>query len=159
MKGSQIEIMAARVLEDQDYQVERARNKIIWIANKGGPGRKPISTSHDFFGCFDLLAVHADRMPRLVQVTTKNGLSARRAKLRAYGELYGIELELWGYWGGRGRHFRVFVPPIYSHNYREEAIVNQRKASYDDSNAEPNSEPTGKTGDGSAGQSDSPHTQ
>ena len=125
-KGSQLEKLAQAILEDQGYMVERALPKIVWIFKDGR--RQPISTSHDFFGGLDLIALHPERMPRLIQITTPTNLSAKRKKLAGFSP-FGCNVEVWIWKGGRGRHFRVYAHPNFADSYREEYPLLARRAS------------------------------
>lgn len=114
-KGNQYQRLARAILEAQGYEVEVCRPTIIWLA----PGR-PISKATDFFGRLDLIGVHPDKPPRLVQVSVQSELSRKRALLQGW-QPNGCVVEVWLYHGGRGRHFRVYAAPGFT-EYKEEKI-------------------------------------
>ena len=49
-KGNALENKVVNLLKDCGWTAEKAHAKIIWI------NRRPISTSHDFFGSIDIMA-------------------------------------------------------------------------------------------------------
>jgi len=71
-----------------------------------GPGRC-ISREEDFFGAFDLLAVHPERGQRNIQVVKVSGshVAARRRKIEAIADRFpaSFSLEVWRFRGGPRR--------------------------------------------------------
>lgn len=95
-KGARAELLAKKLLEAAGYMVEKVRR---------GQWQK-----QDFFGCWDICAVH----PRLgilwVQVSTKpvysRGVAAKKAML-AFPIKPGVHKEYWQY-TGKDPKFRIW---------------------------------------------------
>jgi len=111
-KGRRLERLAKQVLEAKGYLVEMAPNRMVHLA-----AGRVISQRRDWFGVWDLCAVKHKR--RFVQVTTVDGVSARRRKIIASGFPCTPHDLLMGYVGGRGRHFRVYVGPAFDGEWEE----------------------------------------
>lgn len=102
-KGNDLEKMAKAHLESEGYIVHRAIRTFVKL-----PNGKTIVRSNDVFGCFDLIALSRSLAgPRFIQVTTKNGLYARRKKIDAKFPrgATGAYMEVWAWHGGRGRMY------------------------------------------------------
>lgn len=100
--GARYELKAVHELEADDYQVERARGKVLWIPDKRRPGRRiPITKRVDFFGAFDLIAASADdlRFIQIHAVSTREASKAaeKKQRIEAAARFLPIEvsLELW----------------------------------------------------------------
>ncbi|HUO64979.1 MAG TPA: hypothetical protein VMT97_14795 [Terriglobales bacterium] len=134
---------AKAILEAAGWRVEEAQNVIRWWPDETcrhcgmkGSGRlcgrcgipkalAPHSVHHDFFGCWDLLAVgpsEAAAGRRFFQVTTRTNLSHRREKVLAGGP-WGPHDAILAYRGGRGRHFEVYWGPLFTELGARWAIV------------------------------------
>lgn len=82
-KGKQYENEVQLILESQGYRVERAFNKTTWIKDKKNPGRMfPISISHDFWNCIDVMAVKEDVPPIFASVTVWENIAPRIKKMK-----------------------------------------------------------------------------
>lgn len=101
--GAKYEKEAKAILEAQGWLVERAFPKMVTI----GPGRI-ISTSHDFFGAFDLIAKKAFYPTLWVQVSTWEMISVKKKQVSSFPWTPKQDrVEVWGRVRGRGAHFRV----------------------------------------------------
>lgn len=106
-KGNDLEKMAKEYLEDEGYYVHRAMRSFVRL-----PTGKQFVRSNDIFKCFDLVAISPLLPARLIQITTKGGVYARKDKIDAKFRPgnYGITFEVWGWHGGKGRrYFAVYV--------------------------------------------------
>lgn len=112
-KGHRLERLARQCLETQGFRVETAPNVVVWIKDPATGRQKPISTRHDFFGLWDLLAVGPSDGRGFVQVATLDHIAHRRAKILASGFPCTRSDILAGYKGGRDRHFRLFRGPRF----------------------------------------------
>lgn len=86
-RGNAFEKRIQEYLESIGYAVERARAKIIWIPGGIVNGKKqlrPISTSHDHFGCCDLIGIHPDRPFTIFIQTTLGSLTGRKEKMQNF---------------------------------------------------------------------------
>lgn len=81
-KGRRLQLLAKAFYADQGYHVEVAHNKVLWIPDKATGKRRPISLSHDYFGCWDLMVCSAGAR-FFVQVCTLSDSSTRRNKILA----------------------------------------------------------------------------
>lgn len=107
-KGRALQLLARDLWEALGANVAIAQPQVLWIPDdtkplvfdrKTGQRRKqlrPITKSHDLFGCWDLAYVIAlpyvvgvaserSRISGYVQVTTWDGVRGRRAKIEASG--------------------------------------------------------------------------
>jgi hypothetical protein len=75
--GNRAELLFRKWLEAQGWLVHKAKKSVLHL-----PGKHPISTSHDVWGCIDVLGVHPLHGFWAAQVTTQSGKSYRRGKLR-----------------------------------------------------------------------------
>jgi len=111
-KGAALEKRVQLYLQTNGYLVDRARSSVVWVPNKQG-GRFPVSRRVDFFGAFDLIALKRQRPVRLVQVTTSDSRSHRRAKVSDAlagfypGTTYAVQVWAWGRTVSRGWGFSV----------------------------------------------------
>lgn len=78
-KGKSYEKEVEQILLAENYMVERAFNKTVWLS-----AGRCISVAHDFFGCWDLIAKKVNEPTLWVQVTTWEQSSAKRPRLEAY---------------------------------------------------------------------------
>jgi len=101
-KGNLSQRMVAKLLEADGYRVEVVRSKPVFSR-----GRRFINPGEDFFGTIDIIAVHNERQPLMVQVTSKGHLSAKRKALADFRP-FGVQIEVWIFFGGEGKHFRVY---------------------------------------------------
>lgn len=93
--GNRFEKRIEQYLISLGFAVERARAKIIWIPGQGGQ-RRPISTSHDIFGCVDLVGVHPAKSYTLFVQTTLGDPKPRMDKLQAFRWNVGVQrVQLW----------------------------------------------------------------
>lgn len=74
-RGKTYEREAIKILEKQDWLVEHAMNKTIYI--KG----RIMSISHDFFHMFDIIAKKPGYTTRWIQVSTWEQSSTKRKQL------------------------------------------------------------------------------
>lgn len=105
--GAVIERKAIARLHADGYAVERARTSTVWI--KG----KPRNVHVDFFGAFDLIALHPQYGTLLIQVTTKAKMRERERKVAAavdgfYNPLNAVA-QVWGFVGGRRPNGQRFI--------------------------------------------------
>lgn len=130
-KGREVVRYAKAILEARGCRVEEAQNVLRWwpaddcprchhkAHNRRCPRcglEKPLaphSVHHDFFGCWDLLAVESGTGRHFFQVTTRTNWSHRRVKVLAAGP-WGHTDAILAYVGGRGRHFEVFWGPHFT---------------------------------------------
>lgn len=97
-KGARIARLGREILESEGYQVETARPIYSYV------GGRPMALAHDFFGKFDAIAVSVAEV-LFVQFTTDEHVSHKRKKLKGFPY---FNCEVWGYKGGRNRHFRIY---------------------------------------------------
>jgi len=112
-KGAQLEQRVIAILEAQGYLCERARANYAYSSRLG----RTVSTAHDFFTAFDIIAKAPGRRTLWVQVTTKNVSVV--SKVRRFGEVSGRfdkafdDVQVWRWHtpdrpGQRG-HFQVLL--------------------------------------------------
>lgn len=94
-RGNVLEKRAERIIEDAGFEVHRVKRPAVI---KTPQGFRSIG-SNDLYKCFDLLCVHLDRNPALVQVTTIAKASARKRKIteRFPRAPHGIGMEVWAW--------------------------------------------------------------
>ena len=100
-KGKRIEKDARLILEAEGWLVEQANPKLCFI----GPGRM-ISKAHDFFGCWDFVAVR-NCMVKWVQVGTWAHKSDKIKQVDGFPLVSGQEIWLWVS-GGKSSYFKIF---------------------------------------------------
>ena len=99
-KGKRLEKKARSILEFDGWLVEQANPKLCFI----GPG-KVISKAHDFFGCWDLVAVR-NYLIKWVQVSTWEHKSDKIKQVSGFPNA-GIQ-EIWAWFSkGKNSHFRI----------------------------------------------------
>lgn len=101
-KGNDLEKMVKAHLESEGWHVHRAVRTFIKLESG-----KMIARSNDIFGCFDIVALSTLNLPRFIQVTTKNGMYARRKKINKKFPK-GVSMavfEIWAWHGGKGRMY------------------------------------------------------
>jgi hypothetical protein len=107
-RGATYEKEVLAILAAKGYVCERAMPKIVWIPRAGR--RMPISTSHDFFGAWDIIAKKPGEPTRWIQVTVyeRAGRQDKRKEMLVFPENAMDSLELWArIRGGRSPHFRI----------------------------------------------------
>jgi len=104
-RGNELERRAKEWLEFWAYKVHRAVRSFYLDPRT----HQPRSRTNDLFNAFDLLALHRERTPRLIQVTTDE--SDRQHKRKIEGlfpwEPAGIMLEVWSWHRGKN-FFRIY---------------------------------------------------
>ena len=81
-KGTRLERLVQAALEAEGAKVERAPKIVRWRpADEPGGKPQPFTTHHDFFGCWDLMAVMPDGRRCMVQVTTLENAAHKRVKI------------------------------------------------------------------------------
>ena len=99
-KGKRIEKDARLILESEGWLVEQANPKLCFI----GPGRM-ISKAHDFFGCWDFIAVRNYEI-KWVQISTWAHKSDKIKQVERFP--FGNEQEIWLWFSqGKGSHFKI----------------------------------------------------
>ncbi len=85
--GYRLQRLVRHALEAEGARVEVARKALIWAKDKDHPERPaaPRSVRHDFFGCWDQMAVFADGRRCFVQVTTLTNVAAHRRRILRSG--------------------------------------------------------------------------
>jgi hypothetical protein len=79
-RGNAYEKEVKDILVGQGFIVEKALPRLVWI-----PGRRvPISSSHDFFGCWDLVAKKKGHKTLWVQVSTWEHMSHKRTQVKDF---------------------------------------------------------------------------
>ncbi|HLF16347.1 MAG TPA: hypothetical protein VI796_02810 [Candidatus Thermoplasmatota archaeon] len=100
-KGTQIELLAIKVLESEGYTVHRAvrtgvRRGPLWI-----------SQSNDVFGCIDLVAKKTGERTRWIQVTADGGVGRKKAALaKVPWDPAHDAVEIWRWVGGASRRHK-----------------------------------------------------
>lgn len=90
MKGREAELVAKKYLEEQGYAVHLA------TPAKVKRGKLWITLSNDIFGCIDIMAIRsAGESVRFVQVTTPNGVTARKRKMEKLPWPVIANVEIW----------------------------------------------------------------
>lgn len=109
-KGGTVERAARALLESKGYLVDKTtRSPIVrWLPNsETGKMEQKILGSHanDFFGAFDLIAVHPSKGIRFIQVTTTGHVGERKAKCELVIRRFpsSVFCEVWGWVGGARR--------------------------------------------------------
>ena len=97
-KGKRIQRLAREILEGEGWVVETARPLYVWVQGK------PMAIQHDFFSCWDAICVNNYRV-LFIQFTVDEMVSVKRKKIKDFPY---PDCEIWGYKGGRNRHFRVY---------------------------------------------------
>ena len=81
-KGARLERLVQAALEAEGAKVERAPKIVRWRPpDEPGGKPQPFTTHHDFFGCWDLMAVMPDGRRCMVQVTTLENAAHKRVKI------------------------------------------------------------------------------
>ncbi len=112
-KGRKLVGYAKAILEAGGHRVDTATNALRWQFVPETGARIPRSVAHDFFGVWDIISISKYGSRRsFFQVTTRENLSHRRAKVLAAGPWTGDDAILC-YRKGRGRHFEVFYGPDF----------------------------------------------
>lgn len=99
-RGADLERRARAVLEHDGYATERAPKVLSWASGA------PRTMQHDFFGCFDLIALRCDRPVLLVQITVRSEMRRRERKVEAFATQYAPDsahVEVWGFLPGSRR--------------------------------------------------------
>lgn len=109
-KGASIERRARDVLEADGYFVAKSvRSPVVrWLPH---PVTRKMeqkilgSNSNDFFGAFDLIAVHPSKGCRFIQVTDSHNMGARMRKVELVVRKFPpfVFCEVWGWVGGAKR--------------------------------------------------------
>ncbi|HEX9710496.1 MAG TPA: hypothetical protein VGB42_11110, partial [Candidatus Thermoplasmatota archaeon] len=101
-KGTQIELLAIKVLEAEGFVVHRA----VRTGQKRGP--LWISQSNDIFGCIDLVAKRRGQRTRWIQVTADGGVGRKKRELlEVPWDLVHDSVEIWRWVGGAPRKHRT----------------------------------------------------
>jgi hypothetical protein len=97
-KGTQVELLAIKLLEAEGYKVHRC----VRTGIKRGPIY--ISQSNDVFGCIDLVAKKHGERTRWIQVTAHSGIGQKKHDLAEvpWDPLYD-SVEIWRWVGGAAR--------------------------------------------------------
>lgn len=82
-RGYRLQRLVRHALEVEGAQVEVARKALVWKIDPDHPARPPLpmSVRHDWFGCWDMVAVFADGRRSFVQVTTLTNVAPHRLKI------------------------------------------------------------------------------
>lgn len=101
-KGTQIELMAIKVLEAEGYKVHRC----VRTGVKRGP--LYFSQSNDVFGCIDLVCKKKGERTRWIQVTAHSGIGQKKKDLDEvpWDPLFD-SVEIWRWVGGNARRSKV----------------------------------------------------
>ena len=99
VKGAKYENMAIAILEGRGYDCHKAQNKVQWIPDGKG-GRRPISRSHDIFGCIDIVAKDLSHT-RYVQVTVPDRYADHAEKILSQDWPPCDVVEVWLWYAGR----------------------------------------------------------
>lgn len=137
-RGNAYEKEVKAILEEKGYVVERALPKLVWI-----PGRKaPISQSHDFFGCWDLIAKKAGERTLWIQVSTWEHFSDKRKQIVKAGfpinhdvDCCAIFSRMRGGKGGGKPHYRVaYAEQDFEWNGATALVIRKPKKNADAAN-------------------------
>lgn len=114
-KGQRLVRLVRDILMTQGYRVEIAPNVVRWIFKREGNTftRFPITTRHDYFHVWDIMALNGI-VRFFCQVTTLEGVPGHRRKIVASEFPAGVSDCLLGYVAGRARHFRVYRGPTFA---------------------------------------------
>jgi len=125
-KGRKLVNYAKAILEARGARVETAGNQIAWFQNSAGRW-VPRSLKHDYFGVWDLLALWPEPYKRaFYQVTTATHVSHRREKILAAGSWNPYDAIV-AWYGGRGRHFKVYYGPDFAEATERWDMIPQAK--------------------------------
>ncbi len=109
-KGAAIERRARDVLEADGYLVAKSQRSPVvrWLPNpvtQKMEQRIVGSGANDFFGSFDLIAVHPQKGCRFIQVTDSHNMGARMSKVELVVRKFPLTVfcEVWGWVGGAKR--------------------------------------------------------
>jgi hypothetical protein len=104
-RGNELERRAKEWLEAQGYKVHRTYRSFYRDPVTG----QPRSKTNDLYKCFDLLAVHRERSPRMVQVSTDDNDRQKRRKIeQEFGiDPAGLMCEVWSWHRGKN-FFRIY---------------------------------------------------
>lgn len=97
-KGQRIQRKVLDILEADGWQCETARPTYAFICGRA------MAIQHDYFSCIDIIALKRQQV-RFIQVTVDEEVSRKRKKLKDFAY---YQAEIWGYKGGRNRHFRLY---------------------------------------------------
>ena len=112
-KGARLERLVQAALEAEGAKVERAPKVVRWRpAEEPGGKPQPFSTRHDFFGCWDFMAVMPDGRRCMVQVTTLENVAHKRVKILRAGFPSTPDDRILAQ--EKGRRFRELVGPAFA---------------------------------------------
>ena len=107
-RGTDLEKRTEKSLVETGYLVHRTHNSAPVFSH----GRWVSPAKNDILGAFDCLAIHQERVPRLVQSTTLSHISHKRKKIDTIVpfRVAHVRIEVWGWYKVKGRwHARIWL--------------------------------------------------
>jgi len=111
-KGAERQKKVEKILKAQGFIVGPQPKKVLYIPQKVNPQRRiPVVSDADFFGTFDLVAIHPFHQTLWVQVTgdTPKWVNERKQKIKKIASRihYSNTMMVWGFHESKGK----LIPP------------------------------------------------